>query len=94
MKITLHRLGLNTDVKRSKRCELRYFDCMANTHNCTQAGFFITFYESFDKSQTCLQNYYGDPKVPMTWYDVTIKRRKEKRETPAMISNIYQCTLL
>ena len=53
MKITLHRLGLNTDVKRSKRCELRYFDCMANTHNCTQAGFFITFYESFDKSQTC-----------------------------------------
>ena len=44
MKITLQGLGLNTDVKRSKRCELRYFDCMANTHNCTQAGFFITFY--------------------------------------------------
>ena len=79
MKITLHRLGLNTDVKRSKRCELRYFDCTANTHNCTQAGFFITFYESLDKSQTCkiimvIRRYLWRG---MTWL-LREERRREK----------------
>lgn len=27
-----------------------------------------------------LQNYYGDPKVPMTWYGVTITEEKTEEE--------------